>query len=282
MLDSAYARVAIFSLNKWGGKTIEQAQETVANHSRDEVEGMTKAQASVDAGFDALVDAFRNMGMDISDELKEELHTVILDGPNDAPIMEEFKKSLGEIDKETLTLDTLEAIHDAWVSTNEAKVGRPDKGYMHAPIEMLGWESLELDYIFLKPVMETMGVQVDDDKKLIEKYGERQAQYFEKNGIKDKESLAAHIKLLPEVYEPLANYSEENKNRFGESKILNEVIKNTGFEKLMANKSVVQESSLAQKAEELKAILDEQKKLDSIPLPDRTLAKNEQVQSYGE
>jgi hypothetical protein len=227
MLDSAYARAAVFSLNKWGGKTIEQAQEIVANNTRDKVEDMTQAEGSVVSGFNALIDVFRKYGMEVSEEQKTDLLSVILDGPIDALTMEQFKSSLVEIDKEALALDALTAIHDNWVRGSEAKVSdseRINKRYMHTPLEMLGWETLESDYIFLKSVMECMGVPIEDDKKLIERYNERQVKYFERNGITDKETLAKHIKDLPATYEPLAAYSEENKNRFFIPKISNKGI----------------------------------------------------------
>lgn len=43
-----------------------------------------------------------------------------------------------------------------------------------------------------------------------------------------------------------------------------------------------QETSLSKKAQELKELLDEQKKLDTIPLPDRTKVKDDPEKSYGE
>ena len=184
MVNSAYAKAAIEALVNWNGKSFEEAQEIVATHTREEIEGMCWAEGSVKSGFDAIMKSLRARGIEISDEKKEELYRAILDGPENSSLLSEMEELTRKIDRNEVALEALTQIHDNWVANPKsfAKIHRVDKdgnptSYMHTPLEMIGWDEVNKDYIFLKPVMESLRIPIENKQELVSQYEEMQVQF---------------------------------------------------------------------------------------------------------
>lgn len=129
MVNSAYAKAAVEALVNWNGKSVEEAQEIVSTHSREEIEAMCWAEGSVRSGFEALVRSCKKKKVEISDEQKEMLYGVILDGPEESPLLAEFTDKVKGINRNEVALEALTEIHDNWVANpkNMPKIHRLDK-----------------------------------------------------------------------------------------------------------------------------------------------------------
>ena len=99
-------------------------------------------------------------------------------------------------------LNILSEIHDRWVENNASKFnkeGREGKRYQHLPLELIGWKEVKADLLFLEPVLNAIGVEVDL-KALETEYRYRCAQYFIDNKIESREDLEQHILNISETY----------------------------------------------------------------------------------
>lgn len=271
MVNSAYARAAVEALVRWNKMDREEAERVVAEKPREELERMCWAEDSVKAGFQLLMRKFRENGIEISPEQEQEYYSVILDGPEDSPLMAELSGHLQGMDRKELAKEALVEIHDNWVRTKEGKLiesfaensKRAGSKFMHTPLELIGWETVESDYVFLESVMQTMGISMPREE-IKAAYEEMQAMYMDKNNLHSKEDLAKHVAELPNNYEAVSGYSPESKKLFESKEMADQVYKESGFEHLQERAP----SSLAKKAQELQAITQENSSLDGIPVPE--------------
>ncbi len=271
MVNSAYARAAVEALVRWNKMDREEAERIVAEKPREELEGMCWAEGSVKAGFQLLMRKFRENGIEISPEQEQEYYSVILDGPEDSPLMAELSGHLQGMDRKELAKEALVEIHDNWVRGAEKKLldsvqpgsKRAESKFMHTPLELIGWETVESDYVFLESVMQTMGISMPREE-IKAAYEEMQMTYMEKNNIRSQEDLNKHVAELPNNYEAVSGYSPESKAIFENSDMSAQVYKESGFEHLQERAP----SSLAKKAQELQAVTKANASLDTIPLPE--------------
>jgi hypothetical protein len=122
-----------------------------------------------------------------------------------------IKSSIVSNEPETLILDVLATVHDDWVTSNDKKFdkeGREGKKYQHFPIEMIGWKETVNDLIFVKPMLEFLGIELDMDK-LQTAYQQRvqkfmlDNEFVEKNGQVNIEKMTQAIMRGQDFYSAL-------------------------------------------------------------------------------
>lgn len=109
-------------------------------------------------------------------------------------------EDLQKLFKQVISIDALEAVHDKWVIDNEKKFSKADryaKQYMHLPVELIGWKDVDLDLLFVDPVLKAAEINVDK-KDLKNEYEFRYETYD--RTIKEKGILEFLLS-----YEPLKN-----------------------------------------------------------------------------
>lgn len=105
-------------------------------------------------------------------------------------------------------VDALEAIHDKWVSDNEKKFfaeKRKNKQYMHVNFEAIGWKDVDLDKIFLTPIMAVGGIE-ENLKDLKAEYEHRQVEIYKgwiNAGVRDMAREYEPLKSQPKIIEAL-------------------------------------------------------------------------------
>lgn len=69
-------------------------------------------------------------------------------------------------DKYFMIFTVLSAVHDGWVEDNAKKFDRKEgkTRYMHLPVELIGWEESKKDLLFISPILEEMGISIDEAK----------------------------------------------------------------------------------------------------------------------
>lgn len=105
-------------------------------------------------------------------------------------------------------VDALESIHDKWVSDNEKKFFKDDrknKQYMHVNFEAIGWKDVDLDKIFLAPIMAVSGIE-ENLKDLKSEYEHRQVEIYKgwiNAGVRDMAREYGPLKSQPKIIEAL-------------------------------------------------------------------------------
>lgn len=145
----------------------------------------------------------------------------------------QLKEAAAGIDAEK-TIDILKAIHNNWVVDNGKKYSREGKSFMFMPLELLPYDEVEKDLLFVSPILESAGINVEA-MNLEETFNEKQETYFISNEISDKESLAKHIKqVVSKSYEPLQTTQFEGKDisTLVDDRVVDDVIGALGDDKL--------------------------------------------------
>ena len=94
-------------------------------------------------------------------------------------------------------LGVLTTIHDGWVVDNSSektfnkKVDRQQLR-QYAPLELIGWNEVKSDLLFLNPVLASVGVQVDE-VALAQAYHNRVANYMKEMKINNQYDLTTLV-----------------------------------------------------------------------------------------
>ncbi len=106
-----------------------------------------------------------------------------------------------------MILSVLSSIHDGWVKDNPQKFFARDKKYQHMPMELIGWDEVKSDLLFLAPIVEAMNLEVEEEK-LEKAYDERVKSFFETRGINGLKDLPSHIAKGSEFYPALEGQTD--------------------------------------------------------------------------
>lgn len=114
-------------------------------------------------------------------------------------IATKIQEAMNSGDKDKNVLNILSTIHDTWVRNNPdnflaTKNGKPrNKEYQFVPLELLSWKEVESDFVFLKPILEAAGVEIDE-KSLQQQFELSQKEFLIDHGIYSKEQLKGALK----------------------------------------------------------------------------------------
>ena len=182
-----YKRIAKDALVNWNGLTEAEAM-IIANIQP--VEDLEKSVGALGSVTHAVEGIAREISL--TEEEQKEFLDAVINGPVDSPIFEIVSKQAEGFTPEQ-ELSVLEAIHDEWVIDNsndktfEKKV---NKGQLrqYAPLELIGWNEAKSDLLFLNPILESIGVKIEE-KTLSESYYEAVDDYLELMDINNKDDL---------------------------------------------------------------------------------------------
>ena len=230
-----FLRTVKSALINWNGLSEQEAIETIRTSNLEELDSLTNGtKKSMTYGIDGILEYIKNNVRGIFSISRERLlketfgesygrgseyfridHDLLhdyedyvyidIDHPEEGLEEVEFHGMLHEKGSENeLVLYALQKIHDGWVADNEKKFSQNgrNKQYQHLPMELIGWKEVKSDLIFLRPILEKMGVYIDD-KELENAYNKRVSQFLSDKGIQTKEDLAETISKGVEFYPPL-------------------------------------------------------------------------------
>lgn len=209
-----YQNVAKEALINWNGLSEEEATTKINTESVEQLEGQVYALDSVKYAVIGLAKQ-----INLEEEKTIDFFDAVVNGPTDAQIFVDVKNKSQGLSEEK-QLEILATIHDGWVKNNanektfNKKVDRQQLR-QYAPIDLIGWNEVRNDLLFLKPILASVGVQVNE-QQLSQTYHERVNQYMTKNKINSQEDLTALVQqgklyypTLPEELEtrlkPMSN-----------------------------------------------------------------------------
>lgn len=201
--DIPYYRVAKEALMKWNGLTEEQANEFIEKSDFEEIESQIGARNSMIYAIEELAKI-----IGLNEEEKQEFSKEIFGEVENQTIIEKAKNiqdTNRDANKEVL--DMLRAVHDGWVKDNGHKFFARDKKIQHLPLEFIGWKEVKSDLLFVKPIAEAVGINVDE-KQLEKAYDERVEKFKSDRKIKTNNDLRREIVQSAHFYPALAGQED--------------------------------------------------------------------------
>lgn len=110
-----------------------------------------------------------------------------------------------------LVIDMLSIIHDSWVKNNPNKFlqeGR-NKEYQFAPLMLLNWPEAKSDLLFIKPILEAAGIELDEEA-LKDQFEVMQMEFLIDNGITSYGALASSLEQGSKFYPALEGLETKN------------------------------------------------------------------------
>lgn len=210
-LNSVYRRVAKDCLEKWMAVPIEIADVYAAFESIEELENGNDSHYGVGAKNSIVAGAISlATQLHLTQEETVGLALEIMFGKEKYyPIFSEKLTKVENIN-ETI-LNALSAIHDNWVTNNSNEktfIKKESRGQLrqYAPLEMIGWNEVKSDLIFLKPILEEANIFINEEE-LKEAYNARAIAYFQSSAITSESDIAKLIadgsKYYPTIPEEL-------------------------------------------------------------------------------
>lgn len=202
-----YQNVAKAALINWNGLSEEEAQRKIESESFQELENQVFAASSIKY---AVIGISKQVGLTESETY--DFFLAVINGPENAKIFDIVKEKAKGFTEEQ-ELNVLSDIHDGWVQDNSSektfnkKVDRQQLR-QYAPLELIGWNEAKSDLLFLNPVLESIGVQVNEEA-LEQAYHDRVVDYLEDNGIFSEDDLTDLIKQGREYYPALPEELEK-------------------------------------------------------------------------
>lgn len=233
---TAYRKVAKDCFIKWFGMDEKEAELITKKERIDELENGNDSHYGVGAK-NSITAAVISISKEASltKEETEEFLFAIIEGPNDALILNKVSSRLNNKNVINLALNALSSIHDKWVIDNATEKRfnqKKEKGQLrqYAPLELIGWNEVESDLIFLNPILEALSIKLDINE-LREAYIDRSNNYFINNNINTEEDIEKLI-ANNSAYYPIIPYDFATK-LYKESKtIANQIMTNLDNKKL--------------------------------------------------
>lgn len=205
-MATPYQNVAKAALINWNGLSEEEANSKIQTESVQELEAQVYAMGSMKY---AVVGIAKQIGL--NEEETTKFFEAVINGPENAEIFGIVREKMQGISEEQ-KLGVLSTIHDGWVVDNSSektynkKVDRQQLR-QYAPLDLIGWNEVRSDLLFLNPILASVGVQIDEET-LSQAYHTRVANYMEEMKINSQDDLTAlvhqgrnYYPVLPEELE---------------------------------------------------------------------------------
>ena len=201
-MATPYQNVAKAALMSWPPYlTEEEAEKKIQTESVQELEKNVDAMNSMKH---AVIGIAKQIGLNEEETVK--FFEVVINGPENAEIFSLVREKMQGFSEEQ-KLEVLSTIHDGWVKkysdekTFNKKVDRQQLR-QYAPLELIGWNEVRSDLLFLTPILASVGVQVNEET-LSQAYHVRVANYMDKMKINSQNDLTALVQQGRKYYPAL-------------------------------------------------------------------------------
>ena len=179
--NNIYREIARDALINWNGLSVEEANEKVKSSSVEELESQVGARGSIEAAVEGILGRLSKY----TDVDQGEVLDAVFNQDKNSDAMASLKTELGKVSAEKIedfTLDILSDIHNRWIENNFHKFfdeKRADRLYQFMPLEAIGYKEATADLLFLKPILESAGIKINDEK-LKSAYEKRSEEFMDK------------------------------------------------------------------------------------------------------
>lgn len=166
--NNVYREIAKNALENWNGLSSEEAEKEASEKSVDELEGSVYAMGSIESATNGIFSALEKRGIYSNADDGKKVVDAVINSDKTAKPFENLSEKLEKVgDKENFVLDVLSSIHDQWVEDNAKKLADPareNKRYQGMPLELIGYKEAKSDLLFVQPILEASGMDIDDEK----------------------------------------------------------------------------------------------------------------------
>lgn len=236
---SPYREVAKQALMSWNGLEEKEAQQQAETLSIEQLESQVWASGSIDQGIDMIASLFS-----LTKEEREKFKAIVY-GKEVSKEDETFLQEIGQKTKlyrdcpELLALQGLHEIHDKWVEDNAKKFnkeGREGKKYQHLPLELIGFKEAKADMLFLKPLLDSIGLNVEEEK-LKKAYDNEVRSFLNENGLMIGDEISSK-KLADKIMQGNAFYAPLTETNTAKTQDEAQMIAEQSKEKTKLNENI--------------------------------------------
>lgn len=219
--NTVMGKITIGAIKSWGEEdkegnwyrpTQEQAEEMVSEggiYYGADAATNKKTYGSEKAAIKGIVKLIGDLEgiseeekLKLEEEIKEETYTK---SKFSSKLTSRIRKAMEVKGIETSIVEVLSTIHDNWIKENGNKFdapGREKKLYQFSDLRTMtyGDDGATADLLFLQPILEGAGIEVDVEGRLKDEFEKQQKEYLEKQGIKDSKGLRKYIRELEKNY----------------------------------------------------------------------------------
>ena len=198
--NSIEMKIAKIAASNWGQQeptTIEEAKGITWGSEVVAINGMARVLKLDSEDVEKLVGTKEQDGEIYTQEVISE------------DIASKIRSAISRSDKNESVLEILSTIHDEWVknnSNNFLKVNdkgeRRNKERQFVPLELLDWGEVQSALLFLKPILEASGIELDE-KELRDRFEVVQQEFLIDNGITSHEKLVEFLSKGAKSYPAL-------------------------------------------------------------------------------
>lgn len=157
-------------------------------------------------GLVELISKSEGLSQEEQTELIEQMKTEVYTKSSlSSDLASRIKFAMEEKGIEASTIEVLGTIHDNWVKDNGNKFDAPDRAkrlYQFTDLRLMTYkdDGALADLLFLQPILEGAGIELDVQGKLKEEFEKQQKDYMTEHGITDSKGLRNYLKNLGETY----------------------------------------------------------------------------------
>lgn len=116
-----------------------------------------------------------------------------------------------------LMYDTLACVHNGWAQDNASLffAKKQDRGqqYQYLPLELIGWNEVKNNLLFVEPILEKIGINIEE-KELKDYYEQHVNKFLRDNNIRTADELGERILESPDNYMAFYDISKGNDDDF--------------------------------------------------------------------
>ncbi|MBQ6992213.1 MAG: hypothetical protein IJN50_04830 [Clostridia bacterium] len=201
MTDTVEMKIANAAAAHWqsdGPKTIEEAMKITDKSEIASVIGLVEKLGLNADIIQQLIGSLDEEGKPIGDGI------IYTQGSIPQNIATQIKNGLEGNEKYKNILNVLSVVHDNWVRNNPNNFLKPgrNKERQFVPLELLDWGEVQNDLVFLKPILESAGIEINIEI-LKKEFDMIQEKYMIDNKIFSNEDMINYLMKGSESYEAL-------------------------------------------------------------------------------
>lgn len=208
MTDIVEMKIANAAAAHWqseGPKTIEEAIQITDKSEIASVIGLVEKLGLNADIIQQLIGSLDEKGKPIGDGI------IYTQGSISQDIAIQIKNGLEGNEKYKNILNVLSIVHDNWVRNNPNNFLKPErnKERQFVPLELLNWDEVVNDLVFLAPILEVSGIDIDKET-LKREFDIMQKEYMINNKIFSHNDLVNHLMKGSRFYGVLEGLESEH------------------------------------------------------------------------
>lgn len=194
-VDSIEMRIAKIAAKNWGQaepQNLEEAKGITWGSEISSIKGIVKV-------------------LKLPTEMEEKMIQDVYESDTISPqVAKEIQRKIIGITgtAEPNIIKMLSTVHNEWVRNNpnnfmkETDGKRRNKEYQFVPLELLSWKEAKSDLLFLRPILEASGIDIDE-KQVEEQFVVAQKEFLAEHGIVSEEALKRKLQSGSKFYPAL-------------------------------------------------------------------------------